>query len=98
MALQEAERARKDRESSSSTTISSNLAPGGDEVSDRQQLQRRRYLLLNSLRHTQGGLCRTLARTVTVGVAYHHAGLMADQRKIVEEGFSSGVLNLIVAK
>ncbi len=70
---------------------------GGRRINPVSQLQRRRYMLLNRLRHTQGGLSDTLARTVKVGVAYHHAGLMADQRKLVEEGFSEGVLNLIVA-
>ena len=51
-------------------------------------------MLLNRLRHTQGGVSRILNSHCRVGVAYHHAGLMADQRKIIEDGFSEGCSNL----
>jgi DNA polymerase theta len=62
-----------------------------------QRVVRARAMLLDSLRHTQGGLERTLARTILSGVAYHHAGLMPEQRKLLEDGFSEGLLRVLVA-
>lgn len=38
-----------------------------------------------------------LARRIRNGVAFHHAGLSNDQRKIVEKNFKSGLLKCIVA-
>ena len=82
---------------STSTTSHRSSNTDGEYLTPALKLQRRRYMLLNRLRHTQGGVSHILARTVRVGVAYHHAGLMADQRKIIEDGFSEGVLKVIVA-
>ena len=41
-------------------------------------------------------MCPVLACTVPVGVAYHHSGLMGDERRLVEEGFSRGELSVLV--
>ncbi|XP_022522258.2 helicase POLQ-like [Astyanax mexicanus] len=52
--------------------------------------------LLAELRNSgNGSLCPVLQRTVPFGLAYHHSGLTSDERKLVEEAYSSGVLCLL---
>ena len=41
--------------------------------------------------------CESLAEAVRKGVAFHHAGLVNEQRKIVEEEFKSGRIRFICA-
>uniref|UniRef100_A0A8C9HD73 Helicase, POLQ like n=1 Tax=Piliocolobus tephrosceles TaxID=591936 RepID=A0A8C9HD73_9PRIM len=41
-----------------------------------------------------GNLCPVLKRTIPFGVAYHHSGLTSDERKLLEEAYSAGVLCL----
>jgi helicase len=41
--------------------------------------------------------CKRLARILKGGVAFHHAGLVARQRKIIEDNFRSGLIKFIVA-
>eukprot|EP01034_Spumella_vulgaris_P021378 gene21378-27408_t len=57
-----------------------------------EHLRQGRTALLEELGQTQVGLCPTLRVTVPQGVAYHHAGLTLDERKIVEEGFRRGFI------
>ncbi|XP_036385486.1 helicase POLQ-like [Megalops cyprinoides] len=53
-------------------------------------------VLLEELRASgNGSLCPVLQRTVPYGLAYHHSGLTSDERKLVEEAYSSGVLCLL---
>lgn len=54
-----------------------------------------RSRLLQSLGVEAEGVCPVLAQTVPVGVAYHHSGLTADERKLIEEGFSRGELHVL---
>ncbi|VDN24868.1 unnamed protein product [Gongylonema pulchrum] len=51
---------------------------------------------LEALREEQDGkLCALLEKSFLRGVAYHHSGLTADERRIVENAFQDGVINVI---
>lgn len=42
-------------------------------------------------------ICRRLCKALEGGAAFHHAGLAAKQRKIIEEGFKSNLIKVIAA-
>ncbi|KAM9238081.1 helicase POLQ-like isoform 2-T2 [Dugong dugon] len=51
--------------------------------------------VIKNLKNIGGGnLCPVLKRTIPFGVAYHHSGLTSDERKLLEEAYSAGVLCL----
>jgi helicase len=41
--------------------------------------------------------CRRLAAMVKNGIAFHHAGLVAKQRKLIEDNFRSGIIKILVS-
>lgn len=64
----------------------------------RNQLKSQNILeVLEQLRNCPIGLDDFLKRTISFGVAYHHAGLTFDERDIIEGGFKSGAIRVLVA-
>ncbi|PZC85504.1 hypothetical protein B5X24_HaOG216612 [Helicoverpa armigera] len=53
--------------------------------------------VLEQLKNCPVGLDQVLKKTVSFGVAYHHAGLTFDERDIVEGGFKTGAIRVLVA-
>ncbi|KAL6715842.1 hypothetical protein ACLMJK_006803 [Lecanora helva] len=63
---------------------------------DLQKLERRKDVI-SDLRSLAVGLDETLGKTVLRGVAFHHAGLTAEEREIVAEAYDKGIICVIVA-
>ncbi|GAB6025098.1 hypothetical protein CHUAL_010530 [Chamberlinius hualienensis] len=53
--------------------------------------------VLEHLGKSPAGLDKVLAKTVALGVAYHHAGLTFDEREIIEGAFRRGVIKVLTA-
>nr|POF25081.1 helicase and polymerase-containing protein tebichi [Quercus suber] len=52
---------------------------------------------IDALRRSPAGLDPTLEETLPSGVAYHHAGLTVEVRKIVETCYRRGLLRVLTA-
>lgn len=84
-------------------SISSSFYKLGCEDSEagfvlRSQLKTDNILeVLEQLKNCPVGLDQILKKTISFGVAYHHAGLTFDERDIVEGGFKSGAIRVLVA-
>ncbi|XP_060043727.1 helicase POLQ-like isoform X2 [Erinaceus europaeus] len=57
--------------------------------------EKEKHEVIKNLKNISNGhVCPVLKRTIPFGVAYHHSGLTSDERKLLEEAYSTGVLCL----
>ena len=54
-----------------------------------------RQQLLKAIYDNVNNVCKVLCKTIPFGISYHHSGLTMDERKLIEEAYSSGVLCLL---
>ena len=64
------------------------LVPGGAEMQDLSE---------SILATGESETCRRLASCVSKGVAFHHAGLLPEQRRLVEQGFRENKIKVIAS-
>ncbi|KAL9125811.1 MAG: hypothetical protein Q9217_005042 [Psora testacea] len=67
-----------------------------NELTSQNMLDRRKDVI-SDLRSLSVGLDETLAKTILRGVAFHHAGLTAEERDFVAEAYDHGIIRVIVA-
>jgi len=57
----------------------------------------KRAEVVEEINQLPGGCPHMLSERIARGVAYHHAGLLATIRAIIEDAFSNGIINVLVA-
>ena len=58
---------------------------------------RRRSSLTRELGHTSGEYQQKLAELIPQGIAFHHAGLSSEERRLVETAYRSGAISVLTA-
>lgn len=53
--------------------------------------------VIDKLKKCPAGPDRELMKTLSMGVAFHHAGLTSEEREIIEDGFKSGAIKTLMA-
>lgn len=66
------------------------------KAEERKRLRALSNAVLNALPHPTKQ-CRRLAKILEGGAAFHHAGLVAKQRKLIEDEFRNGLIKVIAA-
>lgn len=74
--------------------IAGELAPVTDRYGGRPELEALAKKVLSS---DSTEIAKALANLVDRGIAFHHAGLLPEQRKLIEDGFRHGLIRGIVA-
>jgi replicative superfamily II helicase len=54
-----------------------------------------RLMIIDQLKNTAVGISHTMQKLILNGIAYHHAGLTVDERKIIEQGFRNGSISIL---
>ncbi|KAF4611394.1 hypothetical protein G7Y89_g15619 [Cudoniella acicularis] len=81
--------------SESAAILISQVLPRPEEIDP--SVMDKRTELLNDLRSTSTELDHVLEKTVPVGVAFHHAGLTAEERDFIAAAYDQGTIKVIVA-
>ena len=85
---------RRSAESAASLIVKLLCILGGGQ-GDRQLKSQRIALLSQMKAENEGQCCPILSKTIPMGVAYHHAGLMPDERFAVEQAYSEGLITIL---
>ncbi|CAG5134672.1 unnamed protein product, partial [Candidula unifasciata] len=56
---------------------------------------KKKQLLAELSQDGEGNMCPVLKYTIQFGIAYHHSGLTADERRLIEDAYSDGILCLL---
>ncbi len=66
------------------------------KVIDLKQLNELSTTILNVL-SSPTKQCKRLANSISMGIAFHHSGLVHKQRKLIEDSFRNGLIKIIVS-
>lgn len=77
--------------------IDQNIPDCQDLVPPDDKIIKMREELISELAKCSTGLDKSLGGCIMKGIGYHHAGLLLEERRIVEAGIQKGILNIIVA-
>lgn len=82
------------RSKSTAERTAEDVAKCREDVENKHELENLSKQVLNSLANPTSQ-CLRLANLVKKGVAFHHSGLVAKQREIIEENFRKGLIKVI---
>ncbi|CAM9107353.1 unnamed protein product [Choristocarpus tenellus] len=75
----------------------SKVGTKNEEKLEKLEGRERTRAVIEKLRETPVGLDPDLAMTVVEGVAFHHGGLVIEERSVLEDAFREGTIRVIVA-
>lgn len=77
----------------SAESLAEKIAKQSTGNRDTEELSKKIIKVLN----TPTKQCVRLANIVVKGIAFHHSGLLGEQRKLIEDNFRNGIIKIIVA-